>query len=161
MNRSVSNQLINFFWTILCFAGIFIYWYSAPLVVTLYWFIGGSLASALIPTKYYQLSRRRKYYERLGVKRIRALVQDGSWRRQGNAALIGSRIQAANYLKTVAMYQRFHMICLVFFTLSAGHALAHHRIGLAVIITISNIIYNVCPILLQQYNRARIAAIVR
>jgi len=162
----IFNQLINFFWTGLCFSGIIVYWFDSPSAKPLLPFIFISLASAVIPSKYYQLSRRPKYYERLGVKKIRYFVQDGNWRWSGSkdkpapVKLIGSRSQAANYLKTVIMYERYHLICLIFFSLSGYHALIHNRVGLAIIITLSNVIYNVCPMLLQQYNRARIEAIV-
>jgi len=162
----IFNQLINFFWTALCFGGIIVYWFDSPSVKPLLPFIIISLMSAVVPSKYYQLSRRSKYYERLGVKKIRFFVQDGNWRwsvskdKQAAIKLIGSRSQAAKYLKTVKMYERYHLICLVFFSLSGYHAFAHNRIGLAIIITLSNVVYNVCPMLLQQYNRVRIEAIL-
>ncbi|MES1249322.1 MAG: hypothetical protein ABUL46_01490 [Chitinophaga rupis] len=161
----IFNQLINFFWTVLCFSGIIVYWFDSPSVKPLAPYILISLVSAVVPSKYYQLSRRPKFYERLGVRKIRFFVQDGNWRRlitknkPAASKLIGSRSQAANYLKTVVIYERYHLICLVFFLLCGFHAFAQHRIGLAIIITLSNVVYNVCPMLLQQYNRARIEGI--
>ena len=163
--RTVFNQLINFFWTITCFTGIVIYWWESPSLPIMFLFITISLISAAVPPRSYQLSRHSTFYVRLGVKKIRLFVQDGGWRhsaRDGGPTaekVVRSRSQAAQYLRTVDMYQRYHLICLVFFTLSVCHALVGHRPGMAILMLASNIIYNVCPLLLQQYNWARIKSL--
>jgi hypothetical protein len=166
LNRTLRNQLINLFWTMLGFAPVLVYWCRAESLLFLYVCIAVSLAGALVPGRFYQLSPRPQLYRRLGVTAIRAVVQDGDLAKQAPAtgrpskARIANRAQAGRYLHTLRMYENFHWICFLFFLLSSGHAFIQRQYLLAVLITLGNLIYNICPMLLQQYNRARIRAVL-
>lgn len=159
------NQFINFFWTILCFAGVLLYWTAAGLSTGFYVFIMISFVPVFLPRQVldrFQLSRSTRFYERLGVKFIRRFVQHGdianrfSRKNKPGYRVTGPKNAARAYLKTIAMYERFHILCLLFFVFTATRALLENKFMIALIIMISNIIYNFCPILLQQYNRIRI-----
>jgi hypothetical protein len=155
------NQAINFFWTILCFIPVIAFWRGAD-IFWLYIFIGISVVSLLLPAKLLQLSRNPKFYESLGVKFIRKLVQSGDYanrlirRKNPQYKLIKNKANVAQYMRTIIMYERYHFLCFIFFLLTTIYALIHLRYVFVMLIIISNIIYNVCPILLQQYNRARV-----
>lgn len=106
-----------------------------------------------------QLSGAPKFYERFGVKIIRRFVQDGdiaSKSLRSGGRVIMNKARAQKYLNTIEMYERYHFLCLIFFLLTSLHAAANSRIAAALIIAACNIIYNVYPMLLQQYNKARI-----
>jgi hypothetical protein len=160
--HSIMNQAINFFWTIFCMTPIVGFWMSNGSVYWCYIFIGISIISLLIPARLLQLSNNTKFYENLGVKVIRKFVQNGDLInrhiRKSNPQhnLIKGRQNAAKYMQTVMMYERYHFLCFIFFMLTSGYAAMQHYYAYAGLILTANIIYNVCPILLQQYNRARL-----
>jgi hypothetical protein len=156
------NQAINFFWTILCFIPVIGFWMAANSMQLLYILILLSFLSLLIPAKVLQLSRNPKFYEVLGVKFIRKLVQNGEYAnrfiRKNNPQykLIKDKAHAAAYMRTTIIYERYHFLCFTFFLLSAIYAIITMHYAFFSIIMFANIIYNISPILLQQYNRARV-----
>ncbi|GAB2699009.1 hypothetical protein GCM10027037_24290 [Mucilaginibacter koreensis] len=165
MNRNLHNQLINLLWTAFGFAPMVIYWSRAGSLVPLYVFCIISLAGAFVPPKFYQLSTQPKLYRQLGALKVRALVQDGDWVKPAttsgkqSAAIIRNRAQAKRYLHTLRMYENFHWVCLLLFLLSSGHAIIMGQYLRGCLILLANVIYNVYPILLQQYNRLRITGL--
>ena len=161
------NQAINFFWTILCFIPVIGFWMADGQMLWCYIFLGISVISLFIPLRLLQLSSNPKFYEAAGVKTIRKYVQNGQLvnqylrKRNPQHSLINGRQNAAAYLNTVAMYERYHFLCFVFFILTIGYATMHAYYIYTLLIFIANIIYNICPILLQQYNRARLNRLSR
>lgn len=155
------NQAINFFWTILCFIPVVAFWLGADLF-WLYVFIGVSMISLLLPARVLQLSGNPKFYEGLGVKFIRKLVQNGEYAnrliRKANPRykLIKDKAHAAQYMRTIIMYERYHFMCFIFFLLTAVYAFIDRYYGFFAFIIMADLVYNVSPILLQQYNRARV-----
>lgn len=163
------NQLINIFWTIIAFSVTGHYWgqyfaekHSLWLV---YIYIVVSIFAYNIPARWVSfltLSNNRRIYEMIGIRVMRWLVQDGMLvnrvnRRLGKKHRRISNIGSARaYLATIAVQERFHYSCFVFFALSAVSALVSGKVLLAISITFCNIVYNAYPILLQQYNRLRI-----
>lgn len=165
--RKAFNHVINFFWTIIAFYPVIHYWYHTGID---HWFIISvslSLLIAFLPKKFYDLlkfSNSRSFYEKLGVKTIRKFVQNGDFAKKisasKNSSIIESVKDAKRYLQTVEMYSRFHWVCFLFFLFSAIHAISMKQIILAILIFLSNILYNITAILLQQYNRMRIEKII-
>lgn len=161
------NQAINFFWTILCFIPVIAYWVQTSMVLNFYIFIGISILSLFIPARLLQLNSNSKFYERLGVKFIRRFVQNGDYinkyfkKSDPHYKLIKDRAHALKYIKTIMMYERYHFLCFVFFLLTAIAAITGHHYLYFSLIIFCNIIYNVCPIMLQQYNRARVLSLIR
>jgi hypothetical protein len=161
------NQVVNLFWTILCFIPVITYWLSAGRLLWCFIFIGLSVLSLLIPLKHLQLSHNPKFYESLGVRFARKFVQQGEYvnrfirKTNPNYRIVKHKANAAQYLKTTVMYERFHLMCFIYFVLTAIHALITGQYLLLALILIANIIYNVYPILLQQYNRTRIARFIK
>jgi hypothetical protein len=130
-----------------------------------YIFLGVAVVSLLLPARLLQLSNSPRFYEALGIKLIRKFVQNGEYvnrlirKSKPDYKVVKDKQQAAQYLNTIAMYNRFHFLCLVFFMLTFAHAIISAKYLLALLIFMANLIYNVCPILLQQYNRARLLRI--
>jgi hypothetical protein len=168
-NTLMLNQLINFSWTILSFSLIGWYWgvyfaeHKSPIILIT--IVAFSMIVFLLPGKWFDalaLSQDRKPYERLGLKFFRNFVQDGTLvnrylkKRNKDFVMIRNRQEAVIYLQTIAIRERFHYCCLVLFSITSICAIIDGRIGLGLLIFLSNILYNVYPILLQQYNRLRI-----
>lgn len=165
--QEIFNQLINLFWTILGFTPILWFWIKEGINVYFYLFLIAALITGILPEKIlnlFMLSSRRSFYERLGVKHIRKFVQNGDavravTNKQGRLMIRGVT-QAKKYLKTIAMYERFHWACFTFFLLTAVLCFFYGYWILGLAITATNILYNLCSILLQQYNKARVKKII-
>lgn len=161
------NQAINFFWTILFFIPVITYWLAANSLLWCLIFIGVSVVSSFLPVSQIQLSNNPRFYENFGVKFVRKFVQNGEFinrlirKAKPNYRIIKSKANAVQYMKTIMMYERYHFICFVFFSLTTLHALITSHYTLSVLAIIANIIYNIYPILLQQYNRARVSKLIR
>ncbi|TSD67818.1 hypothetical protein FFF34_010650 [Inquilinus sp. KBS0705] len=159
------NQAVNFFWTILCFIPVIAVWAVHYSVLWICVFLVISTVTQLFPSGRMQLSNNPEFYQRLGVKFIRKFVQNGDWvnklirKSQPHHKLIKAKGSAAGYMGTLIMYERFHLLCFFFFMLTAVYAIAVHLYMWSVLTLLSNIIYNFYPIILQQYNRTRIARI--
>jgi len=150
--RTFYNQCINFFWTILCFVPVLSFWINNGIDPCLYVFLGISCLVAILPAHIFNrlhISKQKKFYHRIGIKIVQKLVQDGQWRGDFKS-----------YLKTIAMYERYHWICFVFFTSTTLYGYSSNTWQWRLAISIVNLVYNVYPILLQQYNRMRITQIL-
>ncbi|ETZ22356.1 hypothetical protein [Pedobacter sp. V48] len=168
------NQIINLFWTILSFTTVGVYWgqYFAekrsPLILIVSVVI--SVLIYVIPNQWLRklaISNDKKMYERIGVKLLLYVVQNGTlvnriqrkyYKKPG---IIRNRKQAQDYLKTILMQEKFHYCCFTLFLLSAVSAFSTQKPGIGLLIMLCNILYNVYPILLQQYNRLRIQKLLR
>jgi hypothetical protein len=156
------NQAISFFWTILGFSPVLAFWVVKGVDIPFCICAGLAILSLLLPARLLQLSNRPRFYEGLGVKFIRKLVQNGEYAnrliRSKNAQykVVKNKAAARRYMSTIVMYERFHFLCFVFFLLTALYSFAGRHYFLFGLILLSNGIYNLCPILLQQYNRARV-----
>jgi len=162
--RQVLNQLLNLFWTAVCSMPLIIYWVRAEKTYLLP-LLALSIPGIFISSKIYQLSKRTRVYKSLGVKWVRFFVQDGDLigrltGKSGEPRIITNRTRGRKYLKTIMVYERFHVLCFLFFTFTTIHAVWFGDVEMAMVITGSNIIYNIYPLLLQQYNRIRVERMV-
>ncbi|HTD98267.1 MAG TPA: hypothetical protein VK668_03240 [Mucilaginibacter sp.] len=169
MKSQAINQLINFSWTIVSFIPVIYFWIGRD-TTWLYAFVLVSLVFALMPARFismFQLSGNKRFYERLGVRFIQRFVQNGTYinksirKNDSGYKLIKDRAQAQQYLNTIQMYERYHLMCFIFFGLTLIYAVIERQYIVALIILLANVIYNVCPVLLQQYNRLRVIGILR
>lgn len=166
--RDILNQIINFFWTALCFTPVFWFWFQEGIDnIYFYVFLGVALFFGALPRKVlskFTLSADKKIYEKYGIKFIRKFVQNGdivnSHSKARGATSIKDKVQAREYLKTIAMYERYHWICLLFFLLTTIYGFFNEHSLLGFSILIANFLYNLIPIFLQQYNKIRIKKIV-
>ena len=162
------NQFINCFWTIIGFAPVLIFWIGNGIDGSFYVSLGAGLLMMVLPGKALDaltLSLNRRSYERLQVRLIRRFVQNGDMAKKmasaSRASIVHNPDQAKGYLKTIAMYERFHWACFVFFLSTTVLCFVHHRRILGLLTIAANIVYNVSTLLLQQYNKIRIKRILR
>jgi len=163
--KIVLNQILNAIWTIIGFSGVLIYWLNVPLYPWFYIFMILSVSILFLNPAIYKLSRHLSFYEKMGVKVVKKFVQDGDLvnkvSSKGKTKAGTKREQLTKHLSNITMYEKYHILCLVFFTLTTIHALVEGRILIAVGIMISNVFYNFYPVALQQYNRAKILRIFK
>ncbi len=58
------------------------------------------------------------------------------------------------------MYERYHVAAFVAMLALAVYALYGRQYGWALVIMLNNLLYNIYPVWLQQYNRLRLQAIM-
>ena len=156
----IYNLIINLFWTTVCCVPVVSLWYLYYHPAILFVSLAVSILPILIPAKYFillQISRSRRFYESLSIKSFQSLTQDGRLA----ATLAKSKNQHTrsahkNYKSKIAMYEKFHLFCLAFFIASFVYAIYQQAFLISLLIFVSNIIYNVIPILIQQYNKLRL-----
>ena len=161
----IYNQIINLFWTAVCFAPLVRLWYLHYVPAILISTLAVCLLPIFIPGKHFgamQLSRRRKFYESLLIKSFQSFTQDGRLvsaltnKRNKHYRLVRQRATHGAYKTQIAMYEKFHWSCLVFFLVSFAYAIYQQAFLVSFLILISNVVYNVIPILIQQYNKLRL-----
>jgi len=163
------NQLINVFWTVVSFIVVGSYWgeyiEEEPAMWPLYICIVMSILGFSVPKRWlstFTLSSNPHTYERIGIKIMLWFVQNGKLvnrieRACGRKAGKVTKLKNIDvFLKTTTISEKYHFSCLIFFGLSTLSALSTGKIRFALYIMFWNIIYNVYPILLQQYVRLRI-----
>ena len=151
------NQIINMGWTIFGFSPVCYFWFLQGVDWSFYVLLVLSLGACLLPEsilRYLDISKDLRVYRRLGIKSVRRFVQDGNFQS-------GKKTGIRDYLKNIRMFERYHFCCLIFFQVSSVIACYHEQYLLSFSIFICNIIYNVYPILLQQYNRMRIMKLIK
>lgn len=163
---TLIGHLLNILWSIICFTPIVVYWADFGAQKWLYVFIFSGVVTMFMPKQVlYKLSLRssRTSYENWGVKTFRKFVQEGDhrWATKMETKYIANRTDAKKYLGKIDMYERFHWCCLVFFLFSGVHGFAYGKVAYGMLITAANAIYNLPTILLQQYNRLRIEALLK
>lgn len=149
----------------LAFGALFWYWYVDWNPLLFCTFIVLSFLFSCLRIVFYQVSKRKGFYVRAGIRIFRKFVQDGDFvnNQQRKLSLSYKVINGNTYdrfLKKVMMYERFHLFLLMFFTLSSLLAVLNKNYVVAILIFTSNIIFNLYPVMLQQYNRMRIAKLL-
>ncbi|MEX6688853.1 hypothetical protein QTN47_15200 [Danxiaibacter flavus] len=163
------NMIPNVVWSVINFTPVY-FFYALPGNLHYLWIvIAISLVGFFLPKSFYsrlQLSNSIRTYNKLGIRIVRKYAQDGD--------LINRLIRKKypgykphiqpNFRKHIGktyFYEKFHFVCLLFFLLTTVLAFMQEKIILGSLITIANILYNVYPILLQQYNRLRIMLLLK
>lgn len=168
--REIYNQAINLFWTALSFIPIFLLWYgnynwvsfSAALLI--------SLVPFFLPVRFFiflQISKDRKMFEFLGIKFFQAFAQNGrivnKILRKQNSNFNDSKIRetARRPESQIVIYEQYYLSCFLFFIISLVYAILKNEILLAILLCAANLIYNIIPLLIQQYNKIRIEKLKR
>ncbi|MFD2935120.1 glycosyl-4,4'-diaponeurosporenoate acyltransferase CrtO family protein [Spirosoma flavum] len=135
----------------------------------LYAFLSISFLPFLVPNGLFdriQPSSSAGFYTRLGIRTIRKYTQDGDlinqWlKRKFPGYSPTKRGSLQQHVGKSYINEKFHVGCFLFFLLSSLYAFHQGCWGWVAIILISNLMYNVYPILLQQYNRIRLTQLIQ
>ena len=176
MNRSAIqlatfyNQLSNVFWSVLGFAPVGYFCYTRMEPVWLYIFLALSLPAILMPNSFcdvMQIGRNTLLYERLGIRIVRKFTQDGDWvnrmirRRYPQYKVFDSYASVRRHLQRAYMIEKVHFSFFLFFLYASVYALLKGYVLWTGIIMLTNLIFNIFPNLLQQYNRLRLRQLMR
>ncbi|MFI5154123.1 MAG: hypothetical protein ACHQET_12360 [Chitinophagales bacterium] len=173
MNRvaAIYNMIPNLFWSLLCLVPLYSFCYYHVQLKLIYWFASFSLLTLLIPGSLFdrlQFSRKRSFYKKIGIETINRFSQQGEWinkilrKKFPDYSIVSpDRALIKKLIGQTYMFEKFHFIMFVFFTLVTVFALLNSYWNWVIILLIANLIYNVYPNLLQQYVRIRLKAFLR
>ncbi|MDZ7274158.1 MAG: hypothetical protein ONB47_08850 [candidate division KSB1 bacterium] len=136
----------------------------------LYIILAISLAAGFLPNAFFdrmQLSQSVSFYRAIGMRTVKKYTQDGDlvnrWIRrkfpQYRVFEHGASLQ--KHLNKAYGIEKIHFLMFLFFLLTGIYALIHGRVWWAAIITVNNLVFNVYPNLLQQYNRLRLRQLMK
>lgn len=164
------NQLINFFWTILAFAPVVYFCYLYLPLRQLYLFTGISCLVLFVPVSFLnklQLSQSTRVYKKIGIRFIKKYTQDGDLVNRYIKAqhpeykYLENRQAVKKLIGKSYMHEKFHYLVFVLFICIMIYAFKLGLIAWGIFICIDNIVYNIYPVFLQQYNRIRINTLLR
>lgn len=160
------NMVPNLLWSILNLVPISVYCYNMLPLSLLYTFIALGILPIFLPNSFLdsiQIGRTTAAYRRLGVGIVNKLAQNGQIindlvrRRYPAHRIINYRHSSIKKLVLQTyMFEKFHLAMCVFFSLITIHALVKGQFVWAAAITLTNLLYNVYPNLLQQYIRLKL-----
>lgn len=165
---ALYNALPNIFWSVLCLLPLTIFCYT---LLPLPWFLVFLALSAVpvfLPNALFdkmQVGKIAAVYKKLGVEVVNRLAQNGGLvnrriRKKFPAyrAVTANRASVHKRIRDTYVYEKFHFLLFVFFTLSMVYALGKGHWGWAPVLGVTNLVYNVYPNLLQQYIRLKLKA---
>jgi hypothetical protein len=135
-------------------------------------FAAGCIVCAAVwwlPVSYYRIRRFERdgrVYELLGVRLFRMLVPNGDlvnrWRRRQDPRfrVITNDASAEAFLGRTIVGEKTHLVSFVIGVASSSFAWQIGWLGWAIYLFGANVLFNVYPILLQRYTRARIGRLL-
>lgn len=139
---------------------------------SLAWLLAGIAVCALpclLPQAYYgcwERIRGRRLYESLGVRAFKRyttngdLINRGARRVDAGYRLVRGRGSAEVWAQGTRAGERSHMVLLIAGLVTAAYAMHIGWYAWAVGLTVSNVVFNFYPVLLQRYNRCRIESLL-
>lgn len=166
----VYNMVPNVLWTALNLAPVFIFCYMLVPIRQTGTILFLAMLTAFLPWRWYgvlQLGKDVQVYRKVGILIIRKYSQDGDLinsllrRKYPHYRVIRNASQNDRYIQRSYMFERYHVAVCAAMLAFTVYALYLGQYGWAVAITLNNILYNVYPIWLQQYNRLRLRGVLK
>jgi len=163
------NQLINVFWSVISFGPVSYFCYVYMYNQWFYIFLGVSVAGMVIPEKWldrFTISKSTSFYRKAGVRFAQKFTQDGvlinQFIRKKNPEyeVIRNKKTIEKLRKKGFANEKFHLMMFIFFLLAGIYALICQYWLWGFIILLTNILFNVYPVLLQHYNRLRMMRVM-
>lgn len=160
------NQGINLTYTVVFFLPVVIFWIRNYTVGALTLILICSLAVFFLPERifgYLQLSKRRTFYRKLWVDKFQHITQQGKYAQHiiqhlaGKEGYSHKKKRIKQLRNQMRAFESFHWASFIFFLGTTIFAIIQGSFLLAFVIFLSNIGYNAIPILIQQYNKLRLA----
>ena len=173
IKKTVSwyNDIANLFWSALSLIPITVFCYKHVDRQLCYAFLAVSLFTLFLPISFFhriRLGKNASVYDKAGVLFINKFIQNGQIingllrKRYPQYRIVSSSKRSVNSIfQQTYMYKKFHFMLFTFFSLVFIYALAKDYIGWALLLLLTNILFNVYPCLLQQYIRVRLASSVK
>ena len=158
----------NLSWTIVHLAPVTIFSFNKMLPLWVYVLLGVSLLASLLPASFYkriQLGGGVQVYKRIGILWIRRFSQDGDIinrllrKRFPGYKVISEASGVRRYILRANMNERFHCGLFAYMLGAMVYAIVEEQYLWAVAMAVNNVLYNLYPMFLQQYNRIRLQQI--
>lgn len=158
------NLVVSLCWTLLCLCPVVGYFYLYMPVSWLWVIVPMALFPYFLPAGWldrYAVSTSVRFYERAGIRVLLGVVQHGRYinrrirDRFPGYRIIYDRETIRRKIQETYLFERFHYGLLLAFVIPISHALRVYWYW-GVILIACNIVYNVYPILMQQYVRLRL-----
>ena len=122
-----------------------------------------SVLPLLLPARFFRprAFERGRFYRRLGLQAFRYLAPDGDWvrgrvrRLDPTYRIVRTRADLRKHIAGTYSNERWHVAFFVAGLFTQAFAIASGLVGWAVLLTLSNIAFNLYPVLHQRYKRAR------
>ena len=164
--QGLYNMIPNLIWSALNLVPVSVFCYNFMELKLIYIFLGFSIIPIFLPNSFFnkiQFSNSTTIYKKLGVGIINKVAQNGdivNWliRKQfpGYRVITFKKSSVSRLLQQTYLYEKFHFILFIFFSLTTIYSLGNRYFIWSVIISITNLAYNVYPNLLQQYIRIKL-----
>ncbi len=164
------NQITNIFWSVLNFTAIGYFWFMAIDLKWLFILLAISLLAGFLPKAFFdtmQLSQTTSLYEKIGIRTVKKFTQDGDFvnrlirRKFPQYRIFDPNVSMQRHLNKAYAIEKIHFLMFLFFLLTSIYALTKGEVWWAVMITINNLVFNLYPNFLQQYNRLRLRHLMK
>lgn len=160
----VYNIIPNIIWSVICLIPISVFCYTRMDTKIFYSFLVLSILTLLLPKSFFHLLQFGKtisFYKKSGVIFINKFTQNGTVinkiiRKEFPQYRVVSKRNISKMISQSYMFEKFHFSLFSFFILTTLYALLQKSFVWVLIFITTNIIYNMYPILLQQYIRMKI-----
>lgn len=162
------NSIPTLLWSILNLVPISVFCYNLISLPLLFIFLAISFIPTIFPRSVLdgiQIANNPAIYKRLGVHWVNKVTQNGEIinrliRRKfpKHKAVARNKTSINTLISKTYMFEKFHLLLFVFFSLVMIYALVKGYYLWAGIMLLTNIVYNVYPNLLQQYIRLKLIA---
>ena len=163
------NLIPSFFWSALNLIPIFVFCDNMVSIQAIILFSIISLLPVFISHAFLQklqLANTIKTYKNLGVPFINNFTQNGhfvNWlirKKKPNYKVVSTSQQSfEKLLRQTFLFEKFHLMLFLFFCMTTVEAILKNHYIWVLILIITNLAYNIYPILLQQYLRVRLKAL--
>jgi hypothetical protein len=160
------NMIPNLIWSIINLTPVTIFCFTLIELKTVYIFLAASLIPIFLKNSFLdklQIGRTSGIYKKLGVHVINKLAQNGAiinalMKRKfpGYKTVFYRQKSISSLINQTYVFEKFHLICFLFFSLIVIYAFVHGHMYWASIILLTNLGYNIYPNLLQQYIRVKL-----
>lgn len=166
----IINQGINLIFTAIFFYPIAFFWFKFYHPQILLVVLSISMIVFFIPPKLYmyaQLSQSKAFYENFGIDKFQHLTQQGKFAERIISYLSIkdsfrlNKKSITHFKNQIRTFESYHFACLLFFLGTFIYAFIMKEYIFAIVIFIANILYNIIPILIQQYNKTRISGLLK
>jgi hypothetical protein len=125
--------------------------------------VAASVLPFLLPVRLFRprAFERGRFYQRLGLRAFRYLAPDGDWvmrrvrRIDPSYRAVRNRTDLRAHIAATYANERWHLAFFIGGLFTQVFAIFSGQIGWAVLLTLTNVAFNLYPVLHQRYKRAR------
>ena len=165
------NMIVNLFWSVINLVPVSVFCYRYLSLKLFLVFLIVSFLTVFLPNAFFdriQLGATGSFYKSIGINFINQFAQNGEIinklvrRKYPNYKMVsGNRQSIRRLVNQTYMFEKFHFMMFLFFMFITLYAAIKRYWWWALVIFITNVIYNIYPNLLQQYIRVKLRSYAR